>query len=211
MKGYHYIKRGIDIILSGMAIVILSPLLLFLCIAIKLDTPGPILFKQKRVGIHRSFFQIYKFRTMRIDTPKDVPTHMLENPEQYITKVGKFLRKTSLDELPQLLNTLKGDMSLVGPRPEIPYYVEQFRETVPLYMVKYQVRPGMTGWAQVNGYRGDTSIPARVEHDLWYIENWSFGLDLKILLMTAFGGMINSEKLGGAKEEGKNDSSQPVA
>ena len=96
MKGYHYIKRGIDIILSGMAIVILSPLLLFLCIAIKLDTPGPILFKQKRIGIHRSFFQIYKFRTMRIDTPKDVPTHMLENPEQYITKVGKFLRKTSL-------------------------------------------------------------------------------------------------------------------
>ena len=119
MKGYHYIKRGIDIILSGMAIVILSPLLLFLCIAIKLDTPGPILFKQKRVGIHRSFFQIYKFRTMRIDTPKDVPTHMLENPEQYITKVGKFLRKTSLDELPQIFNIFKGEMSIVGPRPAL--------------------------------------------------------------------------------------------
>ena len=108
-------------------------------------------------------------------------------------------------ELPQLLNTLKGDMSLVGPRPEIPYYVEQFRVTVPLYMVKYQVRPGMTGWAQVNGYRGDTSIPARVEHDLWYIENWSVGLDLRILFRTAFGGMVNSEKLEASKPSNPSD------
>ena len=174
-----------------MAIVILSPLLLFLCIAIKLDTQGPILFKQKRVGIHRSFFQIYKFRTMRIDTPKDVPTHMLENPEQYITKVGKFLRKTSLDELPQLFNILKGEMSLVGPRPERPFFVEKFREEIPRYMVKHQVRPGLTGWAQVNGYRGDTSIRKRIECDLYYIENWSVGFDIKIMFLTIFKGFIN--------------------
>ena len=189
MKGYHYIKRGIDIILSGMAIVILSPLLLFLCIAIKLDTPGPILFKQKRVGIHRSFFQIYKFRTMRIDTPKDVPTHMLENPEQYITKVGKFLRKTSLDELPQIFNIFKGEMSIVGPRPALWNQDDLVAERE-----KYganDVTPGLTGWAQINGYRGDTSIMKRIEYDLYYIENWTIGLDIKILILTFFKGFIN--------------------
>ena len=154
MKGYHYIKRGIDIILSGMAIVILSPLLLFLCIAIKLDTPGPILFKQKRVGIHRSFFQIYKFRTMRIDTPKDVPTHMLENPEQYITKVGKFLRKTSLDELPQIFNIFKGEMSIVGPRP-----------------------------AQING-RDELEIPDKARLDGEYVKHLGLWMDLKCFLGT---------------------------
>ena len=191
MKIYRYIKRMIDIVLSGMAIVVLSPLLLVLCMAIKLDTPGPILFTQKRVGIHKSFFQIYKFRTMRIDTPKDVPTHMLENPEQYITKVGKFLRKTSLDELPQFVNVIKGDMSIVGPRPERPYYVDKFKEEIPRYMIKHQVRPGITGWAQVNGYRGDTSIYKRIECDLYYIENWTVLFDIKILFFTVFKGFIN--------------------
>lgn len=204
-----FAKRAFDASVSFLLLVLLSPLLLGLAIAIKLSSPGPVFFKQERIGLNKKKFVMYKFRSMRVNDTQD--TAWSSQTDDRRTRVGALMRKTSLDELPQLLNTLKGDMSLVGPRPEIPYYVEQFRETVPLYMVKYQVRPGMTGWAQVNGYRGDTSIPARVEHDLWYIENWSFGLDLKILLMTAFGGMINSEKLGVAKEEGKNDSSQPVA
>ena len=204
-----FAKRAFDASVSFLLLVLLSPLLLGLAIAIKLSSPGPVFFKQERIGLNKKKFVMYKFRSMRVNDTQD--TAWSSQTDDRRTRVGALMRKTSLDELPQLLNTLKGDMSLVGPRPEIPYYVEQFRETVPLYMVKYQVRPGMTGWAQVNGYRGDTSIPARVEHDLWYIENWSFGLDLKILLMTAFGGMINSEKLGSAKEEGKNDSSQPVA
>ena len=204
-----FAKRAFDASVSFLLLVLLSPLLLGLAIAIKLSSPGPVFFKQERIGLNKKKFVMYKFRSMRVNDTQD--TAWSSQTDDRRTRVGALMRKTSLDELPQLLNALKGDMSLVGPRPEIPYYVEQFRETVPLYMVKYQVRPGMTGWAQVNGYRGDTSIPARVEHDLWYIENWSFGLDLKILLMTAFGGMINSEKLGVAKEEGKNDSSQPVA
>jgi len=181
MKGYHYIKRGIDIILSGMAIVILSPLLLFLCIAIKLDTPGPILFKQKRVGIHRSFFQIYKFRTMRIDTPKDVPTHMLENPEQYITKVGKFLRKTSLDELPQIFNIFKGKMSIVGPRPALWNQDDLVAERE-----KYganDVTPGLTGWAQING-RDSISIEQKSVLDGYGVRHSSLIFDLKCLLGT---------------------------
>lgn len=181
MKGYHYIKRGIDIILSGMAIVILSPLLLFLCIAIKLDTPGPILFKQKRVGIQRSFFQIYKFRTMRIDTPKDVPTHMLENPEQYITKVGKFLRKTSLDELPQIFNIFKGEMSIVGPRPALWNQDDLVAERE-----KYganDVTPGLTGWAQING-RDELEIPDKARLDGEYVAHLGLWMDLKCFLGT---------------------------
>ena len=183
MEGYHYIKRGIDIILSGMAIVILSPLLLFLCIAIKLDTQGPILFKQKRVGIHRSFFQIYKFRTMRIDTPKDVPTHMLENPEQYITKVGKFLRKTSLDELPQIFNILKGDMSVVGPRPERPEIAAQYCEEMPEFALRLQAKAGLTGYAQVYG-KYNTTPYDKLQMDLMYIAHPSLIEDLKIMLAT---------------------------
>ena len=146
MTGYRYIKRIIDILLSGLAIIILSPLLLILCIAIKLDSPGPIFFTQKRVGIHKTYFQIYKFRTMRTDTPKDMPTHMLANPEQYITKTGRFLRKTSLDELPQIFNIFKGDMSIVGPRPALWNQDDLVAERD-----KYganDVTPGLTGWAQ---------------------------------------------------------------
>ena len=132
-----------------------------------------------------------KFRSMRVNDGQD--TAWSTDADDRRTPFGALLRKLSLDELPQLWNVLRGDMSLVGPRPEIPFFVEQFRETVPLYMVKNQVRPGITGWAQVNGYRGDTSIPKRIEHDIWYIENWSFGLDIKILFRTLFGGMVNHE------------------
>ena len=190
-RSYMKWKRTLDLILSFGACLVLSPALLLLCIAIKMDSRGPVLFKQKRVGIHKTYFPIYKFRTMRIDTPKDMPTHLLANPDQYITKVGHFLRKSSLDELPQLFNILRGDMSLVGPRPERPLYVEKFKEEIPRYMVKHQVRPGLTGWAQVNGLRGDTSIRKRIEYDIYYIENWTIWFDMKIILMTFFTGFIN--------------------
>ena len=188
-KIYMGVKRVIDILLSALALILLSWLFLILCIAIKIDSRGPILFKQKRVGIHKTHFMIYKFRTMRIDTPKDMPTHMLADPEQYITRVGKFLRKSSLDELPQIINILMGKMSIVGPRPALWNQYDLIEERD-----KYganDVMPGLTGWAQVNGYRGDTSIRKRIEYDLYYIENWTVGLDIKILFMTIFKGFIN--------------------
>ena len=198
-----FVKRAFDAAVSLLLLVLLSPLFLVLSIAIKLSSPGPIFFRQERIGLNKTTFVMYKFRSMKVNDQQD--TAWSTSADDRRTRIGALLRKTSLDELPQLFNTLKGDMSLVGPRPEIPYYVEQFRETVPLYMVKYQVRPGMTGWAQVNGYRGDTSIPARVEHDLWYIENWSLGLDLRILFRTAFGGMVNGEKLEVSKPSDPSD------
>lgn len=198
MSGYRYIKRGMDIILSGVAIIILSPLLLALCIAIKLDTPGPILFTQKRVGIHKSFFQIYKFRTMRIDTPKDVPTHMLENPEQYITKVGKFLRKTSLDELPQIFNIFKGQMSIVGPRPALWNQDDLVAERE-----KYganDVTPGLTGWAQING-RDELEIPVKAKLDGEYVAHYGFCMDLKCF----FGTITSVLKHDGVVEGGTGE------
>ena len=181
MTGYRYIKRIIDILLSGLAIIILSPLLLILCIAIKLDSPGPIFFTQKRVGIHKTYFQIYKFRTMRTDTPKDMPTHMLSNPEQYITRTGKFLRKTSLDELPQIFNIFKGDMSIVGPRPALWNQYDLIAERD-----KYganDVLPGLTGWAQIHG-RDELEIAEKAKLDGWYVEHISFGLDVKCFFGT---------------------------
>ena len=187
------VKRTFDIIVSILALIVLSPLMLFIAISIKLSSPGPVLFKQERVGLNKRDFMMLKFRSMKVNDTQD--TAWTTNDDDRRTWIGSFLRKLSLDELPQLWNVVRGDMSLVGPRPEIPFFVEQFRETVPLYMVKNQVRPGMTGWAQVNGFRGDTSIPKRIEHDIWYIENWSFGLDIKIMFMTVFGGMINRERL----------------
>ena len=191
---YRYFKRVIGFVISLIGFIVLIPVFLILIVCIKLDSKGPILFKQRRIGLHKKEFNILKFRTMKIDTPKDTPTHLLENPDMYITKVGKFLRKTSLDELPQIINIIKGDMSLVGPRPEIPRYVDHFKYSIPLYMVRHQVRPGITGWAQVNGLRGDTSIRARVDYDLYYIENWSMLFDIKILLMTPFKGVVNHQE-----------------
>ncbi len=181
MTGYRYIKRIIDIILSGLAIIILSPLLLILCIAIKLDSPGPILFTQKRVGIHKTYFQIYKFRTMRTDTPKDMPTHMLNNPEQYITKTGRFLRKTSLDELPQIFNIFKGDMSIVGPRPALWNQDDLVAERD-----KYganDVTPGLTGWAQING-RDELEIPVKAKLDGEYVKKYGFAMDVRCFFGT---------------------------
>ena len=181
MTGYRYIKRIVDVVLSGLAIIILSPLLLIVCIAIKLDSPGPILFTQKRVGIHKTYFQIYKFRTMRTDTPKDMPTHMLSNPEQYITKTGRFLRKTSLDELPQIFNIFKGDMSIVGPRPAL-----WNQDDLVVERDKYganDVTPGLTGWAQING-RDELEIPVKAKLDGEYVKKYGFAMDVRCFFGT---------------------------
>lgn len=191
--GWAILKRGFDMLASLLGLTLLSPLLLLIALGVKLSSPGPVFFKQKRVGYLRREFTMFKFRSMKVNNEQD--TAWSRDKDDRRTPFGSFIRKTSLDELPQLINVLKGDMSLVGPRPELPHFVEQFKETIPFYMVKHQVKPGMTGWAQVNGYRGDTSIEKRIELDLWYIDHWSPGLDLKILFKTVFGGNINSEKM----------------
>lgn len=187
--GYAVLKRSFDILGSFFLLLLLSPLLITVAIVTGLSSPGPILFKQQRVGRNKRLFTMFKFRSMYVNDKEKTGWSTQADPRQ--TNFGRFIRKCSIDELPQLLNVLRGDMSLVGPRPEIPFYVEQFKENIPLYMVKHQVRPGMTGWAQVNGYRGDTSIPKRIEHDIWYIEHWSFGLDIRILIRTFLGGFLN--------------------
>lgn len=178
-----YGKRTIDFFLSLAGIIILSPLLIVLMVLIKVTSPGPIFFEQKRVGIHKSYFNILKFRTMRIDTPKDMPTHLLENPDQYITSVGKFLRKTSLDELPQLFNIFKGEMAIVGPRPALwnQYDLIELRDA---YGAN-DVLPGLTGWAQVNG-RDELEIDVKAKLDGEYCKNLSFLFDVKCFLMTIF-------------------------
>ncbi|MEG1458298.1 MAG: undecaprenyl-phosphate glucose phosphotransferase [Acetivibrio sp.] len=185
------IKRFIDIFGALVALLIFSIPMLLVTFIIKLTSPGPLIYKQIRVGLHNKEFPMYKFRSMEVqDTKKEKSAWTTVNDPR-ITPIGKFIRKTSLDELPQLFNVLKGDMSLIGPRPERPFFVEKFKEEIPRYMIKHQVRPGLTGWAQVNGYRGDTSIRLRIEHDLYYIENWSLSLDFKILFLTFFKGFVN--------------------
>lgn len=185
------IKRMVDIGGSIFAIILFSPIMLLTVIAIKLTSPGPLIYKQERVGLHNQTFQMYKFRSMEVQDPSKEKKGWTVKNDPRVTPVGKIIRCTSIDELPQLFNILKGDMSLVGPRPERPFFVEKFREEIPRYMVKHQVRPGLTGWAQINGYRGDTSIRKRIEHDLYYIENWTLGLDFKIIFLTFFKGFIN--------------------
>jgi exopolysaccharide biosynthesis polyprenyl glycosylphosphotransferase len=168
-----------------------SPLFLTIALAIKLSSPGPIFFEQERVGANRRPFRMLKFRTMRVSTARESDTRWTTPNDSRVTLIGAFLRKTSLDELPQFINVLKGDMSVVGPRPERPFFANRFKTEVPQYMLRHQVKTGITGWAQVNGWRGDTSISKRVEHDLYYIENWSLGFDLKIILMTISNGLVN--------------------
>ncbi|MCI8416039.1 MAG: sugar transferase [Lachnospiraceae bacterium] len=180
-KRYGGVKRGIDIGLSAVGLFLLSPLFLILIVAIKLDSRGPVFFRQKRVGIHKTYFQILKFRTMEVDTPKNMPTHMLKNPEQYITRVGKFLRKTSLDELPQIINILRGEMSIIGPRPALWNQHDLIAERD-----KYganDVMPGLTGWAQING-RDELEIPVKARLDGEYVERMSFGFDMRCFLGT---------------------------
>jgi Undecaprenyl-phosphate glucose phosphotransferase len=191
--GWAFCKRLFDIVVSAAGIVLLSPLLLLLAVGVRLSGPGPILFRQERVGYNRKTFTMLKFRSMRPSGEESTAWTREDDPRR--TDFGVFIRKFSLDELPQLFNVLAGSMSLVGPRPELPHFVEQYRLTVPGYMLKHYVRPGMTGWAQVNGLRGDTSIEERIACDLWYIEHWSPWLDLRILLRTLAGGMVNHEQV----------------
>ena len=185
------VKRIMDIFGAIAAIVLFSPIMLFSVIMIKLTSPGPLIYKQERVGLHNRTFMMYKFRSMEVQPPEEEKKAWTVKNDPRVTNFGKFMRKTSIDELPQLFNVLKGEMSLVGPRPERPFFVEKFREEIPRYMIKHQVRPGLTGWAQVNGYRGNTSIRKRIEYDLYYIENWTIGLDVKILILTFFKGFVN--------------------
>ena len=186
------LKRLIDVVGSGLLIIVFSPLMIITAIGVKLSSPGPIFFRQERIGKNKKQFTMLKFRSMRVNMEEATGWSKDEDPRR--TKFGSFIRKYSIDELPQLFNVFVGDMSLVGPRPEVPYYVYRFKETVPRYLIRQQVRPGMTGWAQVHGLRGDTSIEARVDYDIWYIENWSLWLDIRILFLTLLGGFINSEK-----------------
>lgn len=184
-------KRTVDIVGSFVGLVVTSPLLLAVAIAIRATSKGPVIFSQERIGQHNRPFKMYKFRTMYVQDVKEEKKGWTTKDDPRVTKVGRFLRRTSIDELPQLFNILVGDMSLVGPRPERPQYVEKFKEEIPRYMVKHQVRPGLTGWAQINGYRGDTSIRKRIEYDIYYIENWSLEFDIKIMFLTIFKGFIN--------------------
>ena len=188
------LKRTLDIVGSLILIVLTSPVMLATAIGVKLSSPGPVIFKQERIGLNKRPFMMYKFRSMRVNAKEETGWSTERDPRK--TRFGSLIRKFSLDELPQFFNVLKGDMSLVGPRPEVPYHVEHFKEEIPRYLVRQQVRPGCTGWAQIHGLRGDTDIGERIRYDIWYIENWTVALDIKIIFRTVFSGkMINDEKL----------------
>ena len=184
-------KRAVDICGALVGIILFSPIMLVVATLIKLTSPGPIIFKQERVGLHNKPFMMYKFRSMVQQTEADEKKGWTVPGDPRVTRVGRFIRKTSIDEFPQFFNVLAGQMSLIGPRPERTQFVEMFKEEIPRYMIKHQVRPGITGWAQVNGFRGDTSIYERVKYDIWYIENWTMSLDVKILFLTIFKGFVN--------------------
>lgn len=201
------LKRAMDLAGSAALLVALMPLMAAIAVGVKLSGPGPVLFKQERIGKNKKPFVMLKFRSMRSDIDHN---GWSTNSDSRKTRFGSFIRKFSLDELPQLFNVLLGQMSLVGPRPELPVYVRRFKEEVPLYLVRQQVRPGMTGWAQVNGLRGDTSIEERVVYDIWYIQNWSIWLDIRILFKTVFGGMKNAEELVRPASESPAADSDPV-
>ena len=180
----RFLKFVSDYVISIIAIIITSPIMILTAIAIKLTSPGPIIFKQERIGYNSKPFMMYKFRSMKVQDPGEEKSEWTTRDDPRKTRVGDFIRRTSIDELPQFFNVLKGDMSVVGPRPERPYFVEQFKENIPKYMVKHQVKPGLTGWAQIHGCRGDTSITKRIEYDIEYVENWHMGLDLAIMIKT---------------------------
>ncbi len=205
VKRYLPFKRGVDVLLSGISVILFSPLLIGLAIAIKLDSPGPVLFKQKRVGKNKKLFEIWKFRTMRTDTPKDMPTHMLADPKQYITRIGHFLRKTSLDELPQIFNILKGEMSIIGPRPALWNQDDLIAERD-----KYRandVTPGLTGWAQVNG-RDELEIPVKAKLDGYYVEHMSFRFDCICFLKTITSVLKSDGVVEGGTGEMKREKSR---
>jgi Undecaprenyl-phosphate glucose phosphotransferase len=191
LEGWNLVaKRAFDILFSALALLIVSPLMVIVAVAVKLSSRGPVLYTQERMGMDGAVFRILKFRTMRMDSERSGP-RMATAEDDRRTAVGGFLRRTSLDELPQLFNVLRGDMSLVGPRPERPVFIEEFKRQIPKYHLRHKVKSGITGWAQINGLRGQTSIQKRIEYDLYYIENWSLLLDLKILIRTALGGFLS--------------------
>ena len=181
---YMILKRGFDIAFSTVVLILATPLMAAIALAVKLSSPGPVFFAQNRVGFKGNVFKMYKFRTMRMSTPQEGDTRWTCRDDSRRTGVGAFLRRTSLDELPQFFNVIKGDMSVVGPRPERPHFVEKFGVEVPRYHARHYLKVGITGWAQVNGWRGDTSIEKRVEHDLYYLRNWSLLFDLRIVIRT---------------------------
>jgi exopolysaccharide biosynthesis polyprenyl glycosylphosphotransferase len=181
---YMILKRGFDIVFSTVVLLVAAPLIAAIAVAVKFSSPGPVLFAQKRVGFKGDVFEMYKFRTMRKSNTTEGDRRWTSPDDSRRTRVGAFLRRSSLDELPQFFNVLKGDMSVVGPRPERPYFVEKFAVEVPRYHARHYLKVGITGWAQVNGWRGDTSIEKRVEHDLYYLQNWSLLFDLRIVMRT---------------------------
>ena len=184
-------KRAVDLIGATVAILLFSPVMLLTVLVVALTEEGSVIYRQERVGLHNQVFYMYKFRSMIMQDEEKEKAEWSTRNDPRITPVGKLIRRTSIDELPQLFNVLKGEMSLVGPRPERPQFVQKFRDEIPRYMVKHQVRPGMTGWAQINGYRGNTSIEKRIEYDLYYIENWTMVFDMKILILTIFKGFFD--------------------
>ena len=184
-------KRAVDLIGATVAIILFSPVMLLTALVVAFTEEGSVIYLQERVGLHNQVFYMYKFRSMIMQDEEKEKAEWSTRNDPRITPVGKLIRRTSIDELPQLFNVLKGEMSLVGPRPERPQFVQKFRDEIPRYMVKHQVRPGMTGWAQINGYRGDTSIEKRIEYDLYYIENWTMVFDMKILILTIFKGFFD--------------------
>lgn len=185
------VKRCVDVFGAAVALVLFSPVMAAVSVIIKITAPGPLIYSQERIGLQNRPFRMYKFRSMVVQDQSSEKKQWTVQNDPRVTPIGRFIRKTSIDELPQLVNVLMGSMSLVGPRPERPQFVEQFKEEIPRYMIKHQVRPGLTGWAQVNGYRGDTSIRKRIEFDLYYIENWTLGFDFKIIFLTFFKGFVN--------------------
>jgi exopolysaccharide biosynthesis polyprenyl glycosylphosphotransferase len=187
------LKRGIDLVGSAIGLVLFSPFFFLFAILVKLDSAGPALFSQERMGLDGRRFHVIKYRTMKIDAEKAGPAWTTKDDPRR-TKLGKFLRRTNVDELPQLINVFLGEMSLVGPRPEQPYYAEQFRSRIPRYNERHREKSGITGWAQVNGLRGDTSIEERTKYDLWYIENWSVWLDIKIILLTIWQTIVGESR-----------------
>lgn len=187
----RFIKRCFDIIVSMSALILTAPVIIIVALGVKVTSPGPVFFKQQRVGLNNRLFNMLKFRSMRVADDHSADTTWTTSDDPRKTKFGTFIRKTSLDELPQFINVFLGDMSVVGPRPERPFFVDQFKEKIPKYMVKHQVKPGITGWAQANGWRGDTSIEKRIEFDIYYIENWDLLFDVKIMLLTLYKGLVN--------------------
>jgi len=185
-------KRTLDLAVALPALILVSPLLGFIALAVKLGSPGPVFYVQQRMGLDGKTFKLAKFRTMVVDAEKQTGPVWARNEDPRCTSIGRFLRRTSLDELPQLWHVLMGEMSLVGPRPERPVFIEDFRKSIPKYMLRHRVKAGITGWAQVNGWRGDTCIQKRLEHDLFYIQNWSLGFDAKIMWLTMIRGFRNN-------------------